>query len=281
MKLKESISTTECMEKAAQGITTYHESRFEFLKEINGIRPGILHALMGLSSSGKSTVLKSVVADTIKSCKVLLWLSEEEAAFYSKGIVEAYIGNDLQQKKKNIVWFEESDDENQEEIEAVKKNPNKAADYIIDVIIQSGCEVVFFDNITTSELYQEFSPQVQSTIIGKIRSFCGKSGVAFFFLTHTSKNINIYLNRLLTSEDVQGSSGVSKKTEVFFILQTFEIASSKVSFINIAKSRPVEGGVKNKFFNLKFSVNKYVGDRPCEFNVLNEAFRLRNKLTER
>lgn len=281
MILKESISTMDCMEKAAQSVATYHESRFEFLKAINGIRPGVLHALMGLSSSGKSTLVKSVVADTIKGCRVLLWLSEEEAAFYSKGIIEAYIGNDLQQNKKNIVWFEESNESNQEDIERVKRNPAKAADYIIDVIIQSGCQVVFFDNITTSELYQEFSPQVQSTIIGKIRSFCGKSGVAFFFLTHTSKNVNIYLNRLLTNEDVQGSSGVAKKAEVFFILQTFEIASSKVSFINISKSRPIEGGVKNKFFNLKFSVNKYIGDKACEFSVLNESFRLRNKLTER
>jgi hypothetical protein len=230
-----------------------------------------------MASAGKSTLLKGIVADTIKKTPCLLWLSEEERDFYSKGIIDSFI-EDMSEAKRNLFWFEESNDENKDEIAKIGRNWKKAADYIIDVIIQSGCLVVFFDNITTSRLYEDFGPQEQSNIIGEIRAFTEKAGIVFLFLAHTQKGINSSLNRLLVTEDVQGSSGVSKKVECFFILQTFEIENKKISFINITKSRPIEGGVSSRFFNLNFSVNHYIGDKACGFETVKEAFKLRNTL---
>lgn len=277
MKIESGISNTGTTERIATNLTEFYTSRFAFLREFRGLRPHYVHCLLGMASAGKSTLLKSIVADTIKKAPCLLWLSEEERDFYSKGIIDSFIG-DMSKAKRNLLWFEESNEENRTELSKIGKNWKKAADYIIDVIIQSSCRVVFFDNITTSKLYEDFCPQDQSNIIGEIRAFTEKSGIVFFFLAHTQKGINSSLNRLLTTEDVQGSSGVSKKVECFFVLQTFEIENKKLSFINITKSRPIEGGVSSRFFNLSFSVNHYIGDKACSFEIIKEAFKLRNTL---
>lgn len=280
MKIGNSISSSGMIERYTINMTEFYTSRFGFLREFRGLRPHYVHCLLGMASAGKSTLLKAIVADTIKKTPCLIWLSEEENEFYSKGITDAFVG-DMSQAKKNLFWFEESFEENKDEIMQINKNWKKSADYIIDVIIQSGCRVVFFDNITTSRLYEDFNPQEQSSIIGEIRSFTEKAGIVFFFLAHTTKGINSSINRLLVTEDVQGSSGVSKKVECFFILQTFEIENKKISFINITKSRPVEGGVKNRFYNLVYSVDHYLGDKGCNFDVLKDAFKLRNTLEGR
>lgn len=279
MELKVGISAADCTESSMKHSTIFFNSRFNFLREVNGIRPSCTHCLLGLASAGKSTLMKAIVADTIKEkCKVLVWLSEEEVAPYSKGIIEAYVGAGLQDNKNKIFWFEESLHEN--EIDENSKTWTQAVNYIIDKIVLSGCNVVFFDNITTSDLYGKFSPQNQADIIKRIRSFCSRSNVAFFFLAHTSKNVNSSIPRLLTSEDVQGSSGVSKNTELFFILQTFDIGNRRFSFINITKSRPIEGGIKNRYFMLNFSGKSYSNDKTVEFEEINEAYKTRNKLSD-
>ena len=278
--IKIGIQAQEVIQAALDNKTVFYESRFGFLKEIGGIRPGFTHCLMGISSAGKSTLLKAIIADTIKKEKVLVWLSEEEVKNYSKGVIDAHIG-EMGASKKNILWFEESDEENEKEIENYKKNPKAAANFIIQQMILSEAKVVFFDNLTTSSLYSSFFPSAQEMIFRTIRSFCSKSGIAFFYLAHTQKEINQAINRLLFPEDVQGSSILAKGSELFFILQTFDIGNRKESFIQISKTRPIEGGVKNKFFNMCFNGVYYSSDKICQFEDLSESFRSRNKFSDK
>ena len=45
----------------------FYPTRFNFLREIYGIRPSMLTGVIGTTGSGKSTLIKSIVADSIKN----------------------------------------------------------------------------------------------------------------------------------------------------------------------------------------------------------------------
>lgn len=265
------------LQEAYKNATEYKfKSRFSFLREVNGLRPNCISCLLGITSAGKSTLLKAIIADIIQEHKALIWLTEEERSQYSIQIINASTEKLDSDKRSNMVFFQEG--KRMEELKKIRK-PSDASAYIIDKIILSGCDVVVFDNMTTSSLYDKFTPQGQAEIAQDIRAFIESSGKAFLYLAHTQKGINKSVNRLLGSEDIQGSSMLAKVSQYFFVLQTFDIGNSRHSYITTTKHRQ-HAEVKHTYFMLKFEHGRYSGDIICDFEQIANSFGARNRFKE-
>ena len=118
---------------------TLIKSRFDFLKGHNGLRPNTLHGLMAPTHSGKSTLIKSIIAETALQAKCLVWLSEETVKEYQSLL------NKLDYEcLKNIVFVEE-----RELPKECKEDQTAFLNKFIEMANESEAEFVFVDFVWT------------------------------------------------------------------------------------------------------------------------------------
>lgn len=247
-------------------------SKFNFLKATNGIRPSALSFLLGKSGGGKSTLFKAIIADVSKNSEVIIWLSEEEKSFYSIDLFKA----DPEVNFKNIKFFQE--------VTNRKKLLDMVAmlgvaDTFKEITNGMSDGIVFFDNLTTSCLYDGKKPEAQASILAELRDYAVNENIALFCAAHTQKNVNNGLNRLMEQEDIQGSSASTKTAAYFYILQLIDVLNTRQAFVMVSKHRGFNP--ENKFYSLNFSNGSYVSDRAVGFEVVNETWKRRNRLTDK
>ena len=224
------------------------DSRFDFLKITKGIRPSCLIGLMGTTGTGKSTLLKSIIADSASEFSVMVWLSEEPVSQYVSGIEKATRGANFQ----NILFCHEDDIG-----EAVKESLDDLLFYFFEKITESGARIVFLDNITTSALYSSsFGDKGQTKVINALKKFCHKRDITILYLVHTAKNVSDNSGKLIRGEDVRGTNMSYMASDYFYILQRFEIGSSFFTFLRVDKHRYHEN-ILNKFYILHFKEGHY------------------------
>lgn len=245
------------------------DSRFEFLRATNGIRPACLIGLMGTTGTGKSTLLKSIIADTAADHPVMVWLTEEPINQYVAGIKKSKHNANFE----NIYFYHESDIG-----ESVKEKLDDLLFYFKEAVIQSGCRIVFMDNITTSAFYSShFGEKGQAKAIDSFTNFCHKHNVTIFYLIHTAKNVTDNSGKLIQGEDVRGSNKSFIMSDYFYILQRFEVASQFFTFLRIVKHR-YHPTMEYKYYKLNFMDGYYYSDSGAAFDVINKAFMDRNYL---
>lgn len=270
LKLAPSI---EQIEKSAQ---VHHialwDSKFDFLKATQGIRPACLIGLMGTTGTGKSTLLKAIIADTAQDHPVMVWLTEEPVVQYVAGIKKSKQTTNFE----NILFFHEDDLG-----ESTKEKVDDLLFYFFEKVVESGCRIVFMDNITTSAFYSShFGEKGQSRVIDALKKFAHKNKITIFFLIHTAKNVTDNSGKLIMGEDVRGSNKSFITADYFYILQRFEVASKFFTFIRIIKHRYHEN-VTHKYFILNYIDGHYYSDTKTDFAVINKAFLDRNYLGKR
>lgn len=263
----ESIAKSEQIHKLS-----LWDTRFAFLRATYGIRPACLIGLMGTTGTGKSTLIKAIMADSCEDHKILVWLTEEPIAQYVGGIKKSK----QTAKFENVLFFHEDD-----LAESTKESLDSLLFYFFEKIIESGTRIVFLDNITTSALYaSHFGEKGQSRVIDELKKFCHKNKITIFYLVHTAKTVSDNSGKLIQGEDVRGSNKSFIMSDYFYILQRFEVGARFFTFIRIIKHR-YHPDLKQKYFILNFMDGHYYSDSFAEFAVINKAFLDRNYLGKR
>ena len=255
-------------EYKTQSNTIYFNTKINFLHQHKGLRPNKMHLLIAPTHAGKSTLVRTLLIDFVfrnKDKKVLLVLSEETKddflAEFSNGVPDDDVLG-------NIRILSEQDWSNAD-IEEIQKN-------IKDHINHFCIDMVFFDNITTSKLYNDRSVKEQSQVSTWLKNLTKHTSL--FLIAHSLGND--FNNRLLDENDIRGSKTITNLTEFLYILQPFYVGERIYQFINIIKHRGQE--IKNRFYQLNYN-NRYKifeNADPVDFEEIARIFRLRNKLTE-
>lgn len=244
-------------------------SNFKFLQEHRGLRPKELHVLMGTAGSGKSTVIRAIIADMLKinSGTVYAWLSEETRDSFMLGLVD----NDMGPDGKNRIKIDS-------ELDREKNGDKKTIDSILEKVEFISPEVLIIDNITTSPSYRGKSPDEQGEVINKLKEFANKNDIPILLIAHTRKDVSDNMSRLITENDIRGCADITNLAEFFYVLQRFEVGERYFQTIRIQKHRSQP--IKNKLFHLEYSpeIKTYTGDRPIDFDSFKEIFKQRNQL---
>lgn len=242
-----------------------YASRFGFLNETYGVRPASFTGLMGTAGSGKSTLLKSIISDCAKSGPVTCYLTEEKSEDYEMHLHA--IGADL----SNVSFIEEN------EVAFNGMDSDQAIAFLLESFFMTESELIFFDNITTSILYEKFGYTGQCKLISALRNFCNNSAKTIFYVAHTKKGSDNNGHRLFTGDDIRGSYQAFQQSEYFYILQPVNVKDRIFPIVQIAKHR-FHDDIGSKFYLLGYYEKQYKSDMKIDFEKIKEIFKNRNQL---
>lgn len=243
-------------------------SRFKFLSEHCGIRPSRVSYLLGTTGSGKTSLLSPIIADAAKDSPVLVILTEEDVLRYLPSLYKANPQIDV--SRLNFVLESEIPKD-------VRDNQDLLFLWLEATIIEHGCKVIFWDNLTTSAFYsQRFGVRGQENTCLKLRELTSTLGVAFFIVIHTKKDVVDNQGRFIQGEDVRGSQQSFISADHFYILQRFTVGSVYYAYIRTVKHRGYPAIYKDHL--LYFNDGIYKSDSRTTFDEVNDIFMKRNVL---
>lgn len=157
------------------------QSKFNFLKDHFGFRKGCVHMILGTTGSGKSTLVRSILVEILNSGKrTLIYSCEEDIKDFEINL--AYVKEPILTDKLRI--FHESD-----MIERTEGVSN-IEDFIKQLhmcIVENEIEILIFDNITTSNFYEQNKKAAETAT--KLKALCEKTNIPFLIVAHTSASI--------------------------------------------------------------------------------------------
>lgn len=264
------LTTTEAMSLKAINNHVEYKTNIEFLKAHKGLRNKKVHMLLGAAGSGKSTLARTILLDFVKNNptkKVFLLLSEESVVDLKTELQKT--GFNLEEGS-NIFTASELDNEFRSE-----------TDFFISLeesIKSCDADLFFYDNVTTSKLYNDRRPKEQSDFMHKIKKLTTKLGVATFLIAHTRAEVTDNYKGMLTENDVRGNKSVTNITQFLYLYQRFQIDEYFYPTIIIKKHRSQDP--ESRMFRLVFNKHKclFEKDISISFKEFKEAYDNRDKL---
>lgn len=253
--------------RLARQQTVEIKSGYNFLNQLNGFKRGSVSVVLGTTSSGKSTFMRSIILDALRKNKfirIACYLSEETIGEYSLEIFKATRGVEFEERVK--IYSEQDCRSDEEKAGLLKKAFTEKSDLLI------------FDNVTTSALYDGQSPQHQSKFSNKMKAYAKETSKALICVAHTSGSVGKRMNTMITSSDIRGSKSLGNIAEFFYIIHQMETAGRLMNYVQIEKHRGQSPD--NKFFILNYDrvKNIYGSDTEVTFVKFKEGFKGRDKL---
>ena len=246
---------------------THFYSRFDFLKEHYGIRPGNIHGILGTMGSGKSTLFKAIIRDCSKYNKSLVLLTEETPLEYSNTIPDYENIED-----GNLMFINENDIEPR-----FKSNIQSFYDYLEMKIFESGCDVFFIDNITTGYMYGDsIGVPGQNISAGLLNKLAKKTKKPIFYVAHTTSALRDNTNMMASGESVRGSKQITIVSEYLYSMQKITTRENQYNYIRILKHR--HHNVKERTFLLGWQDGQYKFDKCVDYKVLQKILDQRERL---
>lgn len=266
MSLQKAVSSFEMDVHSTRKHEVAFSSRYEFLKSHNGIRPNCLHGMIGTTGSGKSTLLKCIITEAAAGKNVLVWLSEESVSEYQELI--QFLDKSVLQ---NIGFVEEK-----KISQEYKADQEKFFLYFELMCEESGCDVVFIDNITSSAFYNmRYGLHGQGRTAEYLMNFV-KDKCAVFYVAHTETGVTDNYNKVVAPENMRGSKELAIVTEYMYIIQKFTTNEKIYNVLRVAKYRHHKEAAG--WFALKFEHHSYIGDSRVPFELINKIFKSRDFL---
>lgn len=265
------LSDEKVVELKKRREDVFFKSKFNFLNEHRGLRPGALHLLLGTSGSGKSSLVRSILKDIATRFnnqeKLLCWLSEESKLDFLTEFVQSNYNKSIA-RNINIISELEMPEEviGQSQMELLYFKHNLSNDEH---------KIIFIDNITTSKFYNDRSPVEQSNFIMMLKGIAKDRDIPIVLVAHTKHDVSDNMSRLITENDIRGNKSIVNIVQFQYILQRFKGASRFYPTIRTVKHRGQNPN--DKLFYLEFSKEKleYVSDKKIEFELFKQVFKER------
>jgi KaiC/GvpD/RAD55 family RecA-like ATPase len=245
----------------------YFPSGFGFLNSHNGFRRGAIHLVIGNTSGGKSTLVRSLVRDILlypnTSAQLALWLSEETVTEYramlSKGLPssEALLRSEA---------YSEMD------------NPKAGAMVLFEWLEMVKPDAFIFDNVTTSRFYMDKRPDAQAEFVTKIKEATKRLNIATILIAHTDSSVNQSQKGYIELNMVRGSKQLANMAEFAYILQRFQIKNDFFATVRIVKHRSQD--IVHDLYLLTYDkrFSSYTGDKDIDHAKFKTAYDQRNRL---
>lgn len=246
----------------------HFHSTLGFLNAHNGLRRKCLHMILGTTGGGKSTLVRTLIRDIIFNPKndpsVGIWLSEENTADYKAQIAFGMPSHDRLMKAQIISELE-------------IKDKNKKLTFREWVAFYQP-DVLIFDNVTTSSMYNDKASGEQSEFITLLKELALEFNMAVVIVAHTDAKATDSMGRLINLNDVRGSKNLPNLCEFAYILQRFEIGNMYFPTIRVEKHRGQE--LVHKLYQLHFDnrLRSFRGDTAIDFKKFKEMYGQRNRL---
>ena len=263
------ISKEEADRLQQEARTVYIHSKLGFLNAHNGLRPGCIHTLMGMSHAGKSTMVRTLVRDfafnpenSKKKLKMHIRLSEESVEEFRR---ELSYGVPESERMLDITISSEMED-----------GLNQAGLHELIASVQP--DVLIYDNITTSRYYSSKRPGEQAQWCAWMKKISKDLKTATILVAHTGTEITESLSRLINMNDLRGAKDLVNLSEFFYVFQRFEMKDSYYPILWVSKHRGQE--LINKYYYLDYApaVRSFVRDQAITFDQVKSNYAKRNRL---
>lgn len=260
---------------AADAKRTYWSTGFHFLRTHAGLRPGKLHLFLGPTHAGKSTIVRSIVADIArmnlgnpKFKKILIWLSEESRIDFLTEFIR--VKTDKNMLSKFHVLSEQDD--------YIQKMKDRTITSTFMHEAQAA-DMVIFDNITTSQIYMDKNFDVQSTMAKLFKKVARVANVPIVLIAHTKAGINEGYKGLIENDDIRGSKTLPNLCEFLYTLQGIRMRERFYPTIRILKHRGQN--VDHKLYVLNYDHKRgiYDFDTRMKFEDFKGLWKERDKLS--
>lgn len=250
----------------------FMESRFAFLADHYGFRKGCFHVLLGTTGSGKSTIMRSLLVEMLEAGKkVLIYSCEEMVEDFETSF--SYLSAPVSTKTLRV--FHESD---MLQRTGGSKNIKKFVDQLEMAIAEFGADILIFDNITTSDYYEQ-NPNGAETA-KRLSMLCTQSKIPFLVVAHTASTVKE--GTFFDSSSVRGFRTVTNKAQYvycyFRLRENLGEHERVASFIYTDKSRNHTEASK-ACYRISFdpTVRIFSGDHKISYATFKKFFKSAQK----
>jgi len=253
----------------------FKPSGFSFLDDHYGLRRGVRHVLMGASGKGKSTLARSILLAYAKNHKILLYSSEETESQTRDMLSQIKGSADI---SPNISFLCEK-----QLVEDVETNDVKRWAEIVKAQIKiNDCEIMFFDNLTTSDFYEGQRFDQSMAFLRALDSVYIKLDIPCFIVAHTKAGIKNDQTTSIEPDDIKGFKSATNKAEYLYTFQTIHgktqgMATPVYPILKVVKGRGISNVGSTYLLDYDHESRSYTGDAKESFAKLNEIFKNRQR----
>lgn len=247
------------------------ETRFTFIQAHKSFHGGQMYLLIGTTGVGKSTLVRTILADLMMGGRVFWFSTEEKMSqfLFKMGKLDPNIRKPL---KENVDFYHE--DFILEPFLATEREPT-INEYIkaIDVAWKkSNAKIFFYDNLTCGIFHEH--PTKAQTFIRAFRKWMSDNNVPIFAICHTDKKTKDGM--LFESSDMRGNSIIAIKAEYAYCVGRFTkegLAGTTVDhFLRVDKSRNHDGVKEIYMLHYNFKEKCYQGDTRWDWDKFSKAY---------
>jgi len=255
------------------------ESMFQFLRSHNGWRKRAIHIVLGSTSGGKSTLVRSLLIDALEGReektsvsppdpkRVGIWLSEESRMDF----LTEFARTGYTRRTENLFIFSEQD---YPKFESVKDLLMKIEDFIQTQEL----DILFFDNITTSKCYLDLKVKQQSDVSVFFKGLAQRRDIPLVIVAHTGAKVTENYEGIIEGNDIRGSKTLLNIANFFYILQSVYCGQMRHNTLRIVKHRGQD--VEAKLYSMGYFKRGriFASDNPMSFKEFKEIYKERNRL---
>jgi KaiC/GvpD/RAD55 family RecA-like ATPase len=237
----------------------FPRSRFSFINVHKGFRPGCMHVLLSTTGAGKTTMARSILADVASERKVLWYSTEETHEQFETQLAYSNLHNTNKIRFVSEQTLMDRIDNKYDDVAGFMHQ----FDWAIDEV---NPDIIFFDNITTSLMYDH--NMKASLVTRQLRKLMREKNLPLFMIAHTESRIKN--NEWFESNNIRGFKDITNTAEYVYCLYRYNVVVSGVpymaAFINVDKSRLHDGA---KFiYKLEYDrdLKLYTADTQIDFD---------------